>query len=142
LWGWRPHPCDRLLPARSQGTSRLGGVSFWGDFTATVAIATAFQIAALTALSCGEFGRGSPPKPLMEFDNVEPIKSVVAVGLGCSVVPRMCLGGGHVATARTLVRPLSPSVGRQVGLVRLRGKRSTEGIDLAWAALLKLQRRR
>jgi len=84
---------------------------------------------------------GSPPKPLMEFDNVEPIKSVVAVGLGCSVVPRMCLGGGHVATARTLVRPLSPSVGRQVGLIRLRGKRSTEGIDLVWAALLKLQRR-
>src|SRR5215813_6063190 len=85
---------------------------------------------------------GPPPKPLMEFDNVEPIKSVVAVGLGCSVVPRMCLGDGHVATARTLVRPLSPSVGRQVGLVRLRGKRSTEGIDLAWAALFKLQRRR
>jgi len=84
---------------------------------------------------------GPPPKPLMEFDNVEPIKSVVAVGLGCSVVPRMCLGGGHVATARTLVRPLSPSVGRQVGVIRLRGKRSTEGIDLAWAALLTLQHR-
>lgn len=85
---------------------------------------------------------GPPPKPLMEFDNVEPIKSVVAVGLGCSVVPRMCLGGGHVGTARLLVKPLSPSVGRQVGLIRLRGKRSTEGIDLMWAALSKLRCRR
>src|SRR5262245_30355480 len=84
---------------------------------------------------------GSPPKPLMEFDNVEPIKSVVAVGLGCWVVPRLCLGGGHVATARTLVRPLSPSVGRQVGLIRLRGKRSTERRGLAWAARVTLQRR-
>ena len=28
--------------------------------------APAFQIAALTAMSCGEFGRGYPPKPLTE----------------------------------------------------------------------------
>src|SRR5262249_47438262 len=39
---------------------------------------------------------GPPPKPVMEFDHVEAIKSVVAVGLGCSVVPKMCLGRGHV----------------------------------------------
>jgi DNA-binding transcriptional LysR family regulator len=78
----------------------------------------------------------------MEFDNIEPMKSVVAVGLGCSVVPRMCLSGGPIAMARTLVRPLSAPPRRQVGLIRLRGKRSTEGIDLVWAALLKLQRRR
>jgi DNA-binding transcriptional LysR family regulator len=84
---------------------------------------------------------GSPPKPLMEFDNIEPMKSVVAVGLGCSVVPRMCLSGGPIAMARTLVRPLSPTVGRQIGLIRLHGKRSTEGIDLVCAALLTLQRR-
>src|SRR5262249_11301943 len=56
---------------------------------------------------------GPPPKPLMEFDNIEPMKSVVAVGLGCSVVPRMCLSGGPLAVARTLVRPLSaPRAGR------------------------------
>src|SRR5262249_53738677 len=46
------HPCDRLLPARSLGTSRLGGVSFWGDFTATgrhepYQPAPAFRIAAI-----------------------------------------------------------------------------------------------
>jgi hypothetical protein len=54
------------VPARSQESLRLGGVSFWGDFTATGAIATAFQIAVLAALGCGEFCRGSPPKPVTE----------------------------------------------------------------------------
>jgi len=46
-----------------------------------------------------------------------------------------------VGMAGMVMRPLSPSVGRDVGLVRLRGKRSTDGIDLVWAALLKLQHR-
>jgi DNA-binding transcriptional LysR family regulator len=69
---------------------------------------------------------GPAPKPLMEFDHVEAIKSVGAVGLGCSVVPKMCLGRGHVGMAGMMMRPLSPSVGRDVGLVRLRGKRVKE----------------
>ena len=38
-----------------------------------------------------------PPKPVMEFDNVEAIKSLVAVGLGASIVPSLSLGEGHVA---------------------------------------------
>src|SRR5262245_52600291 len=38
---------------------------------------------------------GPPPRPLMEFDNVEAIKSVVAVGLGASIVPSLSLGSGH-----------------------------------------------
>src|SRR6266446_6692789 len=62
---------------------------------------------------------GPPPKPVMEFDHVEAIKSIVAVGLGCSVVPKMCLGRGHVGTAGLMMRPLTPSVDRNVGLVRL-----------------------
>src|SRR6266567_3487496 len=53
---------------------------------------------------------GPPPKPVMEFDHVEAIKSIVAVGLGCSVVPKMCLGRGHVGTAGLMMRPLTPSV--------------------------------
>jgi DNA-binding transcriptional LysR family regulator len=82
-----------------------------------------------------------PPKPLMEFDNVEAMKSVVAVGLGASIVPSLSLGAGHVATANMLVRPLSPRVSRGVGLVRLRGKRGTEGMELVFAALLALRQR-
>jgi DNA-binding transcriptional LysR family regulator len=83
---------------------------------------------------------GPPPKPLMEFDNVEAMKSVVAVGLGASIVPHLSLGAGHVAAENMLVRPLSPRASRQVGLVRLRGKRSTDGMELVSAALLALRR--
>jgi DNA-binding transcriptional LysR family regulator len=78
----------------------------------------------------------------MEFDNVEAMKSVVAVGLGASIVPSLSLGAGHVAAANMLVRPLSPRASRQVGLVRLRGKRGTEGIELVSAALLGLRGQR
>src|SRR5215467_7919458 len=84
---------------------------------------------------------GPPPRPLMEFDNVEAMKSVVAVGLGASIVPSLSLGAGHVTMANTLVRPLSPRASRRVGLVRLRGKRGTEGMELVFAALSALHRR-
>src|SRR6516164_9368969 len=82
-----------------------------------------------------------PPRPLMEFDNVEAMKSVVAVGLGASIVPSLSLGAGHVSAANMLVRPLSPRASRQVGLVRLRGKRGTDGMELVSAALLTLRQR-
>jgi DNA-binding transcriptional LysR family regulator len=84
---------------------------------------------------------GPPPRPLMEFDNVEAMKSVVAVGLGASVVPSQSLGAGHVTMANTLVRPISPRASRRIGLVRLRGKRGTDGMELVSAALLTLRRR-
>jgi len=75
----------------------------------------------------------------MEFDNVEAMKSVVAVGLGASIVPSLSLGAGHVRMANTLVRPLSPRASRRVGLVRLRGKRGTDGMELVSEALLALR---
>ena len=82
---------------------------------------------------------GPPPRPLMEFDNVEAMKSVVAVGLGASIVPSLSLGAGHVIMANTLVRPLSPRASRRIGLVRLRGKRGTDGMELVSEALLALR---
>jgi DNA-binding transcriptional LysR family regulator len=84
---------------------------------------------------------GPPPQPVMEFDNVEAIKSVVAVGLGASIVPRLSLGDGHVAATNTLVVPLSPRVRRRVGLVQLRGKQGTDGMKIVAAALLGLRER-
>jgi DNA-binding transcriptional LysR family regulator len=84
---------------------------------------------------------GTLPKPLMEFDNVEAIKSVVAVGLGASIVPSLCLDAGHVSNSNMIVRPLSPSAAREVGLVKLRGKRDTEAMKLAAAAILTLRKR-
>ena len=92
---------------------------------------------------------GPRPKPVMEFDNVETIKSLVAVGLGASIVPSMCLGTGHVPIANAIVRPLRPRISRRVALVKLRGKRETEAMklaaeadtDFAWAQLTTTARR-
>ena len=85
---------------------------------------------------------GNVPKPVMEFDNVEAIKSVVAVGLGRFIVPALSLGKGHIAMTNTTVRPIKPRLARLVALVKLRGKRSTEAVSITSAALLSLRRSR
>lgn len=85
---------------------------------------------------------GPPPRPLMEFDNVEAMKSVVAVGLGASIIPRLSLGAGHISAANLLVRPLHPRASRRVGLIRLRRKRATDGMQLVAEALVSLRRQR
>jgi DNA-binding transcriptional LysR family regulator len=78
----------------------------------------------------------------MEFDNVEAMKSIVAVGLGASIIPRLALGAGHISAANMLVRPLHPRASRRVGLVRLRGKRATDGMQLVAEALVSVRRQR
>jgi DNA-binding transcriptional LysR family regulator len=85
---------------------------------------------------------GPAPKPVMEFDNVEAIKSLVAVGLGASIVPSLSLGSGHVPAENVRVVPLSPRAARNVGLVQLRGKRTTEGVKVVADALMTLRRGR
>lgn len=82
---------------------------------------------------------GAPPKPVMTFDNVEAIKSLVGVGLGSSIVPRLCLGLGHVAMENVVVMPLQPRIRRKVGLVKLRSKSSTSAMQLVSAALMALR---
>jgi DNA-binding transcriptional LysR family regulator len=54
-----------------------------------------------------------------------------ALDLGLCAIPM---------AAHMLVRPLNPRASRPVGLVRLRGKRATEGMELVSAALLSLRR--
>jgi DNA-binding transcriptional LysR family regulator len=97
--------------------------------------ASALRSAAASWLSLA----GPVPKPVMEFDNVEAIKSVVAVGLGASIVPSLSLGPGHAATSKTLVLPLSPRLSRQIALVKLSGKRNTQAMELVSTALLGLR---
>jgi len=84
---------------------------------------------------------GPVPKPVMELDNVEAIKSVVAVGLGASIVPRLSLGAGHVLASETFVVPLRPRAARQVGLVKMRGKADGGGLRCVTAAMLNLRHR-
>ena len=85
---------------------------------------------------------GPPPQPVMTFDNVEAIKSLVVVGLGASIVPSLSLGAGHVPMENTVVAPLNPRAARRVGLVQLRGKRATAAMQIVSAALLTLRPRR
>jgi molybdate transport repressor ModE-like protein len=88
-------------------------------------------------------GRDGPvAKPVMEFDNVEAIKSLVAVGLGASIVPSLSLGPGHVPADNVRIVPLSPRVSRKVGLVQLRGKKITDGVKVVAEALMTLRRGR
>jgi DNA-binding transcriptional LysR family regulator len=81
---------------------------------------------------------GPLPQAIMEFDNVEAMKSVVAVGLGASIVPKLSVGPGHVPP-NTVVVPLSPRARRMVGLVQRRDKRGTAGLALVAAALMTLR---
>jgi molybdate transport repressor ModE-like protein len=82
---------------------------------------------------------GPPPKPVMTFDNVEAIKSMVAVGMGSSIVPSLSLGAGHVTTENVVAVPLQPRAGRRIALVKLRGKRSTNAMQVTSSALMALR---
>ncbi|MBV9349103.1 MAG: LysR family transcriptional regulator [Pseudolabrys sp.] len=82
---------------------------------------------------------GAQPKPVMTFDNVEAIKSLVAVGLGCSIVPRLCLGQGHVGLTNAKVAALSPRLTRRIALVRLRHKPPTDALNFVIAGILSLR---
>ena len=82
---------------------------------------------------------GQAPKPVMEFDNVEAIKSAVAVGLGSSIVPSASVKKLEVGQTNIVVRPISPSMFRQTGLVKLRSKHSTDAISIVYEALLTLR---
>jgi|SRR6185369_15069320 len=84
-------------------------------------------------------GGGPAPKPVMEFDNVEAIKSVVAVGLGASIVPGLALGDGHVPSDQLQIVPIHPRAKRRIGLVQLKDKRNTDGVKLVAGALVTLR---
>ena len=61
-------------------------------------------------------------------------------GLGASIVPSLSLGRGHVSAGNVRVVPLNPRARRSVGLVRLRGKRGTEGVKMVADALMTATR--
>jgi DNA-binding transcriptional LysR family regulator len=81
---------------------------------------------------------GQPPNPIMEFDNVEAMKAIVAVGLGASIVPRLSVDAGRTPPGVTVV-PLRPRAIRPVAMVRLHRKRATQGLHLVASALLELR---
>lgn len=82
---------------------------------------------------------GFSAKPVMELDNVEAIKELVAAGLGCSVLPKVCLTGiGE--RAGLVAKKLSPRLHRSLGLVMRRDKILDKGLRELIRALTHLKR--
>ncbi|MGQ9368511.1 LysR family transcriptional regulator [Azospirillum sp. A39] len=75
---------------------------------------------------------GFPVKAIMELGNVEAIKELVAVELGCSVLPRLCVTGNGLRPGLA-VRSLAPGIHRTLGVVVRRDK----SLDRALRELLR-----
>ena len=75
----------------------------------------------------------------MSLGNVEAIKELVGAGLGCAVLPGMAVratgGDGPL-----VVRPLTPRLHRQLGLVLRRDKILDRGLRETVKALRSLAR--
>jgi DNA-binding transcriptional LysR family regulator len=80
---------------------------------------------------------GLAPKPVTELGSVEAIKKVVGAGLGCSVLPRVVVAGTEKREGIVL-RPLSPRLARQLGLVLRKDKPLQRGLREVVNALLAI----
>jgi DNA-binding transcriptional LysR family regulator len=86
----------------------------------------------------GWFRRGGArPRVVMELGSEEAIKKLVGAGLGVSVSPAMAVGD-EVRSGALSVRPLSPALGRRLGLVRRRDKPETPALRMFLAALERI----
>lgn len=86
----------------------------------------------------GWFRRGGRrPRVVMELGNEEAIKKLVGAGLGVSVSPAMAVRD-EVRAGALSTRPLSPALGRRLGLVRRRDKPETPALRMFLAALAGL----
>jgi DNA-binding transcriptional LysR family regulator len=70
---------------------------------------------------------GFAAKPIMELGSVEAIKELVAVGLGWSVLPRLCMTGTG-KRPELATRSLSPRLRRSLGIVMRRDKKLDRGL--------------
>jgi DNA-binding transcriptional LysR family regulator len=75
---------------------------------------------------------GLVPRPIMELGSVEAIKVLVAGGRGCSVLPALALGGD---VAGAVVRPLRPTLSRQLAVVVRKEKVVDRGLGRLLGAL-------
>ena len=83
------------------------------------------------------------PKPIMELDNIDGMKSVVGAGLGVSVVPSLSLTGSAATEATPphfVVRPLDPPIVRNIGLVERDDKSDDRAFNYVRDALLSARK--
>jgi DNA-binding transcriptional LysR family regulator len=77
-------------------------------------------------------------QPAISLGSVEAIKEMVAVGLGCAVVPRMAVGDQR-RQGNMAVRSLSPKLYRQLAVVIRQDKRLDSGIRAILSALKSVE---
>ncbi len=81
------------------------------------------------------------PRPAMEVGDIHAIKTLVASGVGASVLPMDALGF-EARRGEVLVRPLAPPARYSIGLVQRRDKPDDPALAVMRAALLGLGGRR
>jgi DNA-binding transcriptional LysR family regulator len=79
-------------------------------------------------------------KPVMEIGNTEAIKTLVAAGIGVGILPSE-RKQGLLPYGRVQVRPLKPTLLRELGLVRRRDKAAEKALQILCEALLTLSNR-
>jgi DNA-binding transcriptional LysR family regulator len=75
----------------------------------------------------------SAPRPTMVIGTVEAIKTVVASGLGISIVPEIAVAKPN---RDLVVRPLSPPLGRTLALIQHRNKPDDTALKIVRDAIL------
>ncbi|MFM9846470.1 MAG: LysR family transcriptional regulator [Hyphomicrobiaceae bacterium] len=75
----------------------------------------------------------SAPRPAMVIGTVEAIKTLVAAGLGVSVIPEVAVAK---PSRDLIVRPLSPPLGRTLALIQHRNKPDDTALKIVRDAIL------
>jgi DNA-binding transcriptional LysR family regulator len=84
-----------------------------------------------------------PPRPVMELDNIDGMKSLVGAGLGISVIPSLSLSADappHMHHTQLMVRPLTPPVVRAIGLIERSDRPADRAFTYVRSALLNARK--
>ena len=81
---------------------------------------------------------GVEPRPAIEFDGIEAIKSAVAAELGMAIVPGPAMSLQPPAN-NVIVRPLDPPLQRTLGLVERHGRARPPALRIVREAIMTLR---
>lgn len=82
---------------------------------------------------------GLEPRPVMQLDNIEAIKTVVEAGLGMSIIPDRAVAARH-DSRRFILRHLTPPLRHSLALVHRRDRAPDEAAMIVMRALRSLAR--
>jgi DNA-binding transcriptional LysR family regulator len=123
-------PLVAVLPPGSEAPPRLGPADFSG-----LPLILYERGGTTSRIIDSWFARaGAVAKPVMELGSAEAIKRLVGIGLGRSILPEISVRA-EAASGELSVRPLSPALGRTLGLVRRRDKPLEPYLQATLAAL-------